>query len=76
MWIEVWIKNDHSIRRVQVDADAPRARSKDVYKDVGVGLIKFIHAFLSNALLRVTVLDTKSANSRCEELTHTSRKYL
>lgn len=76
MGIEVWIKNDHSIRRVQVDTNAPRAGRKNVYKDVGVGLIKFIHAFLSNALLRVTILDAKSANNRCEELRHTSRKYL
>lgn len=67
MGIEVWIENDHSICCVQIDADASRPGSEEVYKDVGIGFIEFIHAFLPNALLRVTILDAKSVDSRCKK---------
>jgi len=56
MWVEVRVKDDNSIRGIEVDANTAGPRGQEVDEDIRVRLIEFVDALLTKCTWCIAVL--------------------
>lgn len=74
MRIEVGVEDDDSICAPKVDADAARTSCQEVYENIRILLIEFIHPLLTERLLCIAVLFRFVRAKYCEVSSSTSYK--
>lgn len=56
MWVEVRVKDDNSIRSVEIDANTAGPRGQKIDEDIRVRLIEFVDALLTKCTWCIAIL--------------------